>query len=382
MSNSEQISVKRIIEPFVYFPTHASAIKGLGGANRSPDPNYCFHTHYFEYRPGEVIIHVTLTRARATAGELSIRIHGYRPQHPELGIKLIAAERADLSRSVSGDHVILVHFHAIPGVHYAAYGFFSESSDLTAESVDIVAEERGGDDLENYLEGAAPPTLLDAANLSGVNALISNHRATLEYPTSQACTPSQLHSSLMQDAVPGLTAANELEQWKSVFAARALQIYGLLQSGATGLIIGDAPEPLVRHLKSNRCLIDFVREESDETVAPLLPKSLGHFDFILCLNSSAFTRRYGGMTPLIDKIIQRLLSGGWAIILCDLNPSSYPEAGDGLPPTVSEVTVDNMKQWALRLIGHGCSVAQLNFPSAGDVFEARDSVPFGLIIQR
>lgn len=148
----EEISIKRIIEPFVYFPKHASAIPGLGGPHRGPDPNYCFHTHYFGYLPGEVRVHITFRKARATTGELSIRIHGYRPENQQLGIKLMAAERVRLEGLAGEDHTVVIRFASIPGVHYAAYGYFSAPSDLRADGIDMIAEELGGDDIENYQE--------------------------------------------------------------------------------------------------------------------------------------------------------------------------------------------------------------------------------------
>lgn len=377
MSDCEHIPTRRVIEPFVYFPTHASAIKGLGGPERSPDPNYCFHTHYFEYRAGQVDVHITLLSARANVGELSVRIHGYRPEHPGLGIKLIAAERVDLARLGGGDHHILVRFHAIPGVHYAAYGHFSESSDLVAMGVDLVVEELGGDDVGNYHEGAAPPTMLDPADITSVNALVSSRAASLDFPTSQACTPVQLLSPLMGNVVPGLMCDNELDQWKAVFAAQALQSYGLLQSGATGLIVGDLPAPLAGHIQGRGCRLDLAVDRGAEDVAPLLPKSLGHFDFALCLDSALHASRYGGIAQLIDTILQHLFSGGWAVIMFDL----VPAGGQLVPSCPDAVEVADVKRWALRLIGHGCSIAQLNFPSRSENF-ANGPAPFGLIICR
>jgi hypothetical protein len=378
----EQISIKRIIEPFVYFPNHASAIPGLGGAHRSPDPNYCFHTHYFSYLPGTVLVHITFRKARATTGELSIRIHGYRPDNQQLGIKLIAADRMQTEALKGEDHTVVVRFASIPGVHYAVYGYFSAPSDLLADGIDLIAEEQGGDDLENYQEAHAPPTMLNTAELTGVNALVSTAAPDLLFPNSQPCTSQQLQSAEYHEAWPALDMEPDLvERWRGIFALQALHVYGFLQRGARALLIGPIPPEFIAILREHGCAIHRVDETGTTAQAEgeLLPSHLGHFDIVLCLQGSQMAGKWESSAQFLDHATRRLMTGGMAAIIVDYIHAVPPE-GHAAPQAHKRA---DMERLALRLISHGYRVAQFKFPSAVDhISELRSVVPFGVLIQR
>ena len=379
----EQIAIKRIIEPFVYFPNHASAIPGLGGAHRSPDPNYCFHTHYFGYLPGTVLIHITFRKARATTGELSIRIHGYRPDNQQLGIKLIAADRMQTEGLKGEDHTVVVRFAAIPGVHYAAYGYFSAPSDLRADGIDLIAEERGGDDLENYQGAHAPPSMLNTAQLTGVNALISTAAPQLLFPNSQPFTPQQLQSAEFRERWPALDLDTDpVERWRAVFALQALHIYGFLQLGARALVIGPIPPEFIAILSQHGCEI----HRADETGATaqagneLLPSDLGHFDIVLCLQGSQTAEKWENPAQFLDHATRRLMTGGMAVIIVDYI-HHLPPGGRGAAPQA--LTRADLERLALRLISHGYHLAQFRFPSSIDrISDFSWVVQFGVVIQR
>jgi hypothetical protein len=114
----------------------------------------------------------------------------------------MAAERLLLDGLTGEDHTIVIRFASIPGVHYAAYGYFSVPSDLRAEGIDMIAEERGGDDIENYQEAYAPPTMLTTSELTGVNALVTTNAAQLRFPNSQGCTVGQIQSAEFRELWP------------------------------------------------------------------------------------------------------------------------------------------------------------------------------------
>ena len=370
---------RRVIEPFVYFPSHASAIPGLGGSGRSPDPNYCFHTHYFDYQPGTVLIHITLLKATATVGELSVRIHGYRPEHPHIGIKLITSDRHDLSGLQDMDRAFAISFPSIPGVHYAAYGYFSEPSDLRAEGIEMSAEELGGDTVANYQEGMSPPSMLPIADLASANILIGEQSADLKFVTSQACTSAQLASTEFQELWPtvGCSTADPFERWRVIHALQTLATYGLLQPGSGGIAIGKCPRELEGALVEYGARL-FCMETEAVRIGSLSPK-LGYFDFALCLNASSLAKTLGGAGTFVDQVLQRVMSGGFAIFSFDFFQPK-PGAHSDVAPA-GTLTKNDLEKIALRLIGHGCDVAQLKFPSTTDQVSSA-STPFNLVVRR
>lgn len=374
----EEISIKRIIEPFVYFPNHASAIPGLGGPHRSPDPNYCFHTHYFGYLPGEVRIHITLQKARATTGELSIRIHGYRPDNQQLGIKLMAAERVLLDGLAGEDHTIVIRFASIPGVHYAAYGYFSAPSDLRAEGIDMIAEERGGDDIENYQEAHAPPTMLTTSELTGVNALVTTNPAQLRYPNSQACTLGQIKSSDFKCLWPRIESHEDpVERWRQLFLLQVLDVFGFLQPGGHALVIGPIAAPIIQVLEDRGCqFLQIIPDDAKDDAQ--LPSTLGHFDMVICANAMTAAVAWPTLTNFVDHATRRLLGGGLAVLMLDYSFTST--SNDREPYGLARSDIERL---ALRLISHGYDVAQLNFPSGRQAdAPVRATVPFGLVVRR
>ncbi|AEG50341.1 hypothetical protein Sphch_2698 [Sphingobium chlorophenolicum L-1] len=374
----EEISIKRIIEPFVYFPKHASAIPGLGGPHRGPDPNYCFHTHYFGYLPGEVRVHITFRKARATTGELSIRIHGYRPENQQLGIKLMAAERVRLEGLAGEDHTVVIRFASIPGVHYAAYGYFSAPSDLRADGIDMIAEELGGDDIENYQEAHAPPTMLTTSELIGVNALVTTNPAQLRFPNSQACTVGQIQSTEFGELWPQVgTHDDPVERWRQLYLLQVLEVFGFLQSGGRVLAVGPVPELVLKIFEDRGCqllqILPGGGEEDDQ-----LPSTLGHFDMVVCLNAMTASASWSTLTSFIDHATRRLTNGGLAVLMLDYSavPESRGEGTDGL-------SRPDIERLALRLISHGYDIAQLKFPSERQTdAPVRAIVPFGLVVRR
>jgi hypothetical protein len=375
MSEETSTSVKRIIEPFVYFPNHASAIAGLGGAHRSPDPNYCFHTHYFEYAPGRVLMHVTLLGAQACFGELSIRIHAYRPGNEALGIKMVGAHRENLA-GLSGDHRIAVKFAAIPGVHYAAYGFFTEASDITASGIDLIAEEFGNDDAGNYREADAPQTILVAHALEETTSLISAQAPTLQTPVSQICTKKQLDEldrwEPWSRAIAG--DGNQLDRWRQIFPLRVLERYGFLRKEARCLLLEPVSHELGSVLSDAGCFVERVGI-SERTEDRISAHDIGYFDFAICTHPAAWVQDRAAATSFIDQLLQNILSGGFAILVFDYDPAS------GTAET--KLTKGDIERAAFHLLGHSHNVAQLNFSSGiGRDAPSSPETAFAMVIQR
>lgn len=375
MTEEPSLSSKRVIEPFVYFPNHSSAIAGLGGAHRSPDPNYCFHTHYFEYAPGRVMMHITLLGARSTAGELSIRIHAYRPDNESLGIKMVAAHRENLA-GLAGDHAIGVKFAAIPGVHYAAYGFFTEPSDIVATGIELIAEEFGDDEVENYHDADGPKTMLVAHDMEEVAALMASQAPSLRAPGSQICTQGQLDDldrwEPWSSAIPG--EGFPIDRWRQIYSLRVLDRYGLLQRGARALLLEPVSSQLCHLIKDAGCDVTCI-DSSGRTEDKIVSGDIGYFDFAVCTHPVGWFGGRDALIGFVDHLLQRVMAGGFAIIVFDYDPAS------GLDDM--RVTKADIARAAFHLLGHGHNVAQLNFSSGigRDGPFAHDTA-FGIVIQK
>ena len=369
--------IRRVVEPFVYFPDHASAIFGLGGKTRGPNPNYCFHTNYFEYIPGVVIFHIILRNASATRGELEVRVHGYRPDNPDLGIKLVTGSRLDLTGLEADVQQIAVRISAIPGVHYAVFGHYTEPADLRASAIEIEAEEFGGEVAEDYGEGNVPDIDIAVGEVESVTALLAAQPATLYMPSSQACTNAQLASPQFLSEWPDVIG-DTLSRWRQIYFLQVMQRFGFLRAGATGLLLGDAPATFEQQLSSFDCLIaGRTFEERGDPCKAL--EGGGHFDFVVCLNASQCAKSCGGMDKLISMALRRLSRRGIGVFVFDYRSTVITAPEDG------SVVLNraDIEQLSLRMIGHGSDIAQLAFPSgiAADSVPA-DPSPFGFVVRR
>lgn len=374
---------RRKVEPFVYFPTHASAISGLGGRDPSPDPNYCFHSHYHEYRPGVLLVHIRLAGARAKMGELAVRVHGYRPDHPEEGVVLVNGMRQPLDDLQGDDLDITLRIVAVPKVHYAVYGYFSEPSDLQAENVAIEAEEIGGGDVEFDVKGEVPHTALNMEKLISSAALVSAEPAQLRYPVSQCCTLAQLESTEFLDAYPkipmdGGNMPGMIARWRQIYSLRVLESYGVLEAGARGLALGALPDGMAAALRRRDCIVAhaFTGENAQkESIA----ESIGFFDFIVGTDCSEIIPLHGNVQSLINTVIKKLNIGGIAILIMNYCRDDECETS---PPDRNVINRGTLEKMALNLIGRGHQVCQLNFPVNHDRDLDTDIVPFGFIVQR
>ena len=369
--------VRRVVEPFVYFPDHASAIPGLGGKTRGPNPSYCFHTNYFEYLPGMVIFHIALCNVSATRGELEVRVHGYRPDNPDLGIKLVTGSRLGLAGLKADIEHISVRISAIPGVHYAVFGHYTEPADLRATAIEIEAEEFGGEVAEDYGEGNVPEIDIDVGEVETVTALLAEQPATLHMPGSQACTNAQLSSSQFLSEWPDVTG-DLLSRWRQIYCLQVMKKFGFLRAGAAGLLLGNTPVTLEEQLSAFDCLIaGRTADESDDPGKVL--ESAGHFDFLVCLNASQYAHARGGMDQFISMALRKLSRRGIGIFVFDFHftPAIQPE-NDAV--MLSRADIERL---SLRMIGHGSDIAQLAFPSGmGADSVPADPCPFGVVVRR
>ncbi|MGF7153892.1 hypothetical protein [Novosphingobium gossypii] len=372
--------VRRVVEPFVYFREHASAIPGLGGRSRSPNPNYCFHTNYFEYLSGVVVFHVFIRNARATRGEMEIRVHGYRPDNPDLGIKLVTGARIPLAEIDENTLTVQLRISAIPGVHYALFAHYTDPADLQASAIDIEAEEWGGETAEDYNEGVAPDSVLGMLAPEAAGSLVARRQATLTMPGSQPCTQAQLDSDIFRTSWPQVgPAADALSRWRQVYALEMLRHFGFLNGGGSVLLLGEAPAAFEDALHAQDCLIA-LRSPAEVANPDLALKGAGYFDIVVCLDVSSHCRSREDIATFIKLALRRLMRGGMAVLIFDYTDLPMAGGSDDDAPVLKR---EHIEQIALRVIGHGSTLVQLAFPSGtkSDILPA-DRVAFGFAVRR
>lgn len=363
----------REVDPFDYWESHSSAIEGLGGRKRSPDPGYCFHTRYHEVRPGHASFIVKLTGVSARTGELSVRIHAWKPE-TDSNVSLVSGSRLMFHDGDEGDLSLSVSFVALKGVLYAFYGYLSEDFDLTAQKLHVEIDEPEG---EEDIFPDPPRSILVLEQQAGetrpANALLHFGRTGIDAPVSQNCTYDQL-SVMAPRGGPDATDA-ALAWWSDQLCLNALHAYGITHPGLNGLVVGSVSAEHVGHLQA----LGLIVRTAD---GPPPPRTSGDFfDFLsmpAVLGHEADAR---SRWETVEGWLARLKIGGVAVF-----GLRYRAEGDlvSSSDTIGKMLSRNeIGQWALRLIGSGYSVAPLAFaPVASLVVDSQGHVGFIMIVQR
>jgi hypothetical protein len=343
----------RQLEPFSYFAGHASALAGFGGPEAAPDPRYFFHTRYETVRPGRAIYHLAIKGARATTGELTLRVHAFKPGAAG-EISLAGGGRLSLG-GVQGQaeatHVP-IRFSAAPDSHYALYGYFSEPTDLVADAIEIAIEELGGpaDAASAQRSSRAEAT----GGFAAIAKLCSDAAPSLLQPVSQPCTEEQLAPDILDalwPSIPGF-AEDRVERWKLVMPLQALTSAGMRLADARGLIL-DAPHAsLAAALREQGAAIDEARGGVDTGAWTEADGGGGH-DFVIAYEPPRPAGPAARSASLPERIAPQVMKGGLAVAIMAIDPDQEAHAFR-----------NGLQQIALRLIGRGHDVAQLRVPHA------------------
>jgi len=363
----------RDVDPFCYFASHASAIQGFGGDNRSPDPQYCFHTHYLEVRPGTARYELRLKGARASQGQLTVRVHAYKPS-TGANATLVAGARLELGSEDKEDLSVAVRFHALRDVHYAFYGFFSEYSDLGVDDFAVVLDEPEGLE-EAYFEPPISAMQGDDGphEVRPANALIHYDALDPDYPVSQDCTWDQLVQ--LSEADTG--RLEDLQAtWREALCLAAMPAYGAVISGLDGWVIGEVSQSIRDHFQASPYTVRFIGDQPDKM-------SREEFaDFMLWPEGPSEGLSLEERWTMVQTWLGQLKFGGLAVIglryrhLDRLVSSSLAAEHAGL-------TRNEIGQWVLRLIGNGFSVAPLAYADDKDLALDDDrQAAFALIVRR
>lgn len=398
----------REIDPFGYLPQYASAVKPLGGAERGPDPKYGFHTPYFEYRPGTIIFTICFDGLTASKGELHLHLNAYIPNSGKNAVT-VRSIRTNMGELAAAESPIEVRVQAQPGVTYAVYGFFTEPTDASATKLSVHVAE-WGDAANDIPVEASLPTTFGAAPLERPSALIGKVRPSFSYPVSQVITPGQLGEADFAAWLPSLAsmAAHSAEAWKRAFVLQALARYGMLESGAMALALGDAT--LVESVRARDCpvLLGLLAHgaevfagdpDAGVTVRAIdldnLPDDLYGFDFLWSIDTLARFATPAAAANFVGKAMRALRPGGFAVHTFDML-----EASTRLPSDYARGGILNrqeIERLALTLVAKGDEIAQLNFDDRANVDDvlrrnahfmedgtpiAAGVVAFGLIVRR
>lgn len=362
----------REIDPFPYYGTHASAISGFGGEHLSPDPRYCFHTHYIDVRPGPARFELQLESAHASHGELALRVHAVKTDSDESAI-LVSGARLELALDDTRDVRASVAFVAMRNVQYAFYGYFTEASDVKADGLGVFLHEFEGE-VEDYVEPPRSYLALDQerSEVRPANALIHVITPHLAMPVSQDCTWWQMDEL---KSVPD--TAPTIDGWAEALCLNALHSYGVVVSGLEGLAVGPCSDGFFRVLEK----AGFAMMAID--AAPLPAGNSNVFaDFMVWPEGLAVDPDGARRWAAVKAWFGRLKIGGVGVLTCRYRPETSP-TNSNTAVEGPEITQNEIGKWALRLIGDGYSVAPLAFSSPEDlVLDSEGLARFAIIAKR
>jgi hypothetical protein len=363
----------REIDPFSYYFDHASAIEGFGGNRRSPDPQYCFHTHYVDVRPGQARYELSLIGVHASQGELTVRVHAYKPLTGG-NAALVAGARLYIDADERQDLSVSVKFIALCDVDYAFYGHFSGNSDVSAEAIEVYLDEPGGE-AATYVEPPRSIMALDqeAVETRPANALIHYGAPILSVPVSQDCTYAQL--AALGGAHADVDAA--LAAWHEAVSLTALAAYGVDHPGLHGLLLSPARDTITVALEKAGFLVDC----GEPTSLPDASSEIFH-DFILWPRGPDPAGTAQTRLAAVTAWLGRLKIGGFSVLGLRYRANEGP-ISSALAMETTLLSRNEIGQWALRLIGAGYSVAPMAFVPSSDLVIGSDGLAaFSLIVRR
>lgn len=386
----------RDLDPFGFMDGQASAIRPLGGSERSLDPRYVFHTPYVEFRPGRVIFTVRFDQLRASFGELRVNINAFIPGSGRDAI-FVTSARMQLSDNVVAERGLSIAVMTVAGATYAAYGYCTEGTDAHAAGLSVHAEQVESSD-DPALQQPLLPTRLRPPALMTSGRLVETSPPSFQEPISQLMTVGQLAESPAQEWLSAISPRppDEAMQWRLAFLAQALDRYGVLQPGARGIGWGEASRPLAAIFARAQVDVVLARSSADAGDMPVwsaircspinaepgegqaeellsltaLPADQRGFDFLWSIGEVERGHAAGSSANHLLELMTVLRPGGCGIHIFDVAASE--DAGAALPR-------HEVERLAVMMLSRGFSVAQLNF---GDLDQRIGPVPFALIVRK
>lgn len=351
------------IDPFGYHPDRRSAVSPLGGDVPSLDQKYVFHTNYITCRAGQIIFDLRFENIRGSSGELCVQLQSYRAGD-SVGVLLVNSTRRSLAQLTGEDLELSIDTYAVDGVSYALYGYVSESTDAEASSLTILLREMEDNSPRVpalFLEGGSACT--DIA-LDRPTRLVNTSPASFTTPVSQALTHSQLSEDIYLQMASEQGLEPNAQSWPTLFAFRAIDVFGLTQPEARGLCLGDTSQLLGEILRRHGC-VTLSAEAADPTEG---------FDFAWSIHEAISGDFRLEFAAFVEDGMRYILPKGVAVHLVPV--ASLKAEGPG-----TTLNTMDIQKAALTLIARGYDVAQLNFQGC-DSLAPGETSPFGLIVQR
>lgn len=328
------------LDPFGYFPEHASVFSGLGGQHPAPDGRYAFHTAYTSATPGLATFRLRLQQVVAEPCELNVRVLAHRPG---LDIMMATSARIYLDGSPQEEVEQIVRFLAVEDVEYAFYGFLTEPVQVSASSIDIGLVSLGPAKDGKPLRSRAS-RFIERDYLVSAGKLYSSKPPTLLRPMSQAYSREQDVEIARHDLWPEI--ARELdsgvERWRLVMPMQVLAQAGMTDPPVSGILLNPPAPTLHTALQRRGCEMAVITESQHRADRADL---YGTADFVIGYGSSIPVQ---SGSFLMDDMLDLLAGGGLAIAVFSL------------PATVEEHVFRNaVQQIALYLLGKGLGVAQI-----------------------
>lgn len=356
----------RPIDPFSYFAGHASVISGLAGSTPSPDHRYCFHTNYLDLTPGRAVFHVTIDRAHATFGELNIRVMALLDRREvsvaaSLAIDLVGLGAKDLHRGI--------RFMAVNGVQYALYGYVSDTTDLTASSLDIALEELGHVNAHakaEVRERTTSPKLAggDPTRTLSARRLLAEQGVTPDLAFSQPMQIDRNAVDVLAKRWPLVSTqgAATLDLWSSCMALQILDSARLIAQDSRGLVVDITNAGLIDTLKQGGCIINQIQLDADDIDLLALDHAEDDHDFAVVM-ATAKWQAAGGLETLSERVMECLAKVGFVVMIVEI-----------VGGTSAVAFRNRMQQLSLHCIGMGHDVMQLAFPHGDDWYPRADAV--------
>lgn len=242
------------LDPFGFWPGHASLIRGLGGSEPAELPGYAFHTPYVYSGGDRLTFYLRFNGLAATAGALTIKVHRLRGKtRPKVDlVRKTVYPLADLSGEIAID------IAAVDGDSYAIVGLLDRDAEASAAELWIDAERSDDGAPFGVALAAAQQRIFGEAATRGARALLSFDPATIADPVSQLCTSRQFDEPDYARWIERLGLGSvhlHRKQWEFVYILQALERYGAIRPGARGIGFGVGKERLPALLAAMGCTI-------------------------------------------------------------------------------------------------------------------------------
>jgi len=370
------------LDPFSYHPDMASAIGGLGGGQRHPDPDYAFHTDYVPAAEGACHFTVRFAGLEAKIGTLQLRVHMF-VESPRPRLLLANTMRIQFNRLISQRSEIAIRFDGFAGVKFALHGAVLGRSDAHATSLSVTLDRPAGVDLDSTQAVAELRNTDYGTDATRAEpTLITLDAPTLASPVSQAGTTAQLREPVARKWIASLHSerAPERAQWCAAYVMQALRSYGMLHAGASGLGVTGDPDPIRMEIEraDAHCATTALPGDPDA-----LPGTLVNFDFLWTVDELA----RGGVGEAVryaDALMRCLRPGGVAIHVVPFLPGLEQRGSGDEATTFRRGDVERL---ALQMIARRFETAQIKIDHRRAILgpsrdHATDVAAFGMVFRK